>query len=207
MTRLARLLRSRRGTSYTLPVVLVVPVYLAILLTLFELGFVLLAGVGLRYAAFCAARSAAVWQSHPSADLAALRPRQAAWAAVAPFLGARPREIAAAGPVPADAPAFAREHAAYLSRTTTAEHGPGAAPPAEFLERQLLHAAARTDVRVEALAPADPHGLLRVTVVVRVPLVFPVASRLLDPDGRAPFEVPMTATVTLPNEAPEPDTP
>ena len=51
-------------------------------------------------------------------------------------------------------------------------------------------------MRVEALAPADPHGLLRVTVVVRAPLYFPVASRLLDPDGRAPFEVPLTAAVT-----------
>ncbi len=56
---------------------------------------------------------------------------------------------------------------------------------------------------VEALAPADPHGPLRVTVTFRAPLYFPVASRLLDPDGRAPFEYPLTATVTLPNEAPE----
>ncbi len=82
--RLRALARSRRGASYALPVVLVVPLYLAVLLAAFELGLVLLAGVGTRYAAFAAARSAAVWHSHPSAELAALRPRQAAWGRARP---------------------------------------------------------------------------------------------------------------------------
>jgi hypothetical protein len=68
------------------------------------------------------------------------------------------------------------------------------------LERKYLSAAARTTV--ELTAGTGPHDRLTVTVKVRAPLYIPFVSRFLDPDLSAPFEYPLEATVTLPNNAP-----
>lgn len=96
--------RSQRGTSYALPYVLVVPFYLAFVLAVFEMGFLLIAKIGTQTAAHAAARSAAVWHSAPAEKLPELRPKQAAWMALAAYAGGRQRELDAAGPVPPEAP-------------------------------------------------------------------------------------------------------
>ncbi len=195
--------RSQRGTSYALPYVLVVPFYLAFVLAVFEMGFLLIAKIGTQTAAHAAARSAAVWHSAPAEKLPELRPKQAAWMALAAYAGGRQRELDAAGPVPPEARESARSYADAVRRYTDGGHGAGAAPPVDFFERKFLNAAARTTVTVAALAPGDPHGPLRVTVTYRAPLYVPVVSRFLDADGRAPFERPVTVVVVVPNEAPE----
>jgi len=112
--------RRTRGASYALPAVLVVPVYLAILAVVFELAFLLLAGLGTAYSAHAAARSAAAWQSIGPAEAAAVRPRQAAWAALAPFLIDRQHSLDTAGPVPREAATSARRHRTAAARTTVA---------------------------------------------------------------------------------------
>ena len=74
-------------------------------------------------------------------------------------------------------------------------------PDLDFLKRKFLSTWGRTTV--ERKPPTgDPHGPLTLTVKVRAPLYLPVVSRFLDPDLSAPFEYPLEATVTLPNDAP-----
>src|SRR5262245_15070962 len=156
----------------------------------------MLAGLGTHYAAHAAARSAAVWHdSGPDAE-ADLRPRQAAWAGLAPFAGGSKRELDLAGPVPSEAAISAPDYVAAVRRYA----GGRASGTAE---RKFLNAAARTTVKVERLDTAGPRPMVRATVTFRAPLTCPVISRFMDPDGSAPFEYPITSVVTLPAEVPE----
>lgn len=202
--RLRRRAAGQRGASYSLPVVLTAPFYLMLVLLVFELTFLLVARAGTQYAAFAAARAAAVWHHAKHEPAAELRPKQAAWAHLAPFVTGRQRELDAAGPVPAEARELAPDYAAAVRRfMTPAGAAESRAPDAAFLERKVLNAAARAEVLVEPLGEDGPHRLVRVTVTFRAPLHMPVVSRFLDPDGTAPFEYPLRAAVTLTAEGPE----
>jgi Flp pilus assembly protein TadG len=178
--------------------VLVAPFYLGFVLAVFEIGFLLIAGIGTRYAAHAAARSAAVWADSGPAAEAGLRPRQAAWAALAPYVGGSPRELAAAGPVPPGAEDSAPGYAAAVRR-----YAAGRASGTDAAARRFLNAAARTTVTVEPVPASGPRPPVRVSVTYRAPLTWPVVSRFLDPDRSPPFEYPITAVATLPVEAPE----
>src|SRR5215468_4394074 len=59
---LARLARDEEGVSYSLPFTILVPFYLFFVIAVFEIGFVLLAKIGTKYAAHAGARSATVWR-------------------------------------------------------------------------------------------------------------------------------------------------
>ena len=190
------LIRRQRGASYSLPFVMVVPFYLVFVLAVFEAGFLVLARVQTQYAAHAAARSAVVWRSTPDPAIAELNINRSAWMSLAPCV--LTRWNGDSGPLPTGARESAPGYGAAIRRAST-----GSGPSAQIMEQKFLKAAARTTVTVEELKPGDSHGLLRVTVTFRAPLYFPVASRFLDPDGSPPFEYPLTATVTFPNEAPE----
>jgi len=212
MRSLRRLLRRQRGVSYSLSFVLVVPLYLTIMLFAVEAGFLLVTRIGVQYAAHQAARAAVVWQSAQPENLREQRIKQAAVQAVAPFLGGRQRELADAGPVAAWAEEHATDWAAavrkYMVPAVKAEPGlrrpydrPHEPSDAAFLRRKYMSAWGRTTVTVAPVG-TDPHGPITVTVRVRAPLYMPVVSRFLDPDLSAPFEYPLEATVTLPDDAP-----
>lgn len=193
--RLRALVRGRRGASYALPAVVVAPLYLLFILTIFEIGFLMLAGLGTHYAAHAAARSAAVWyDSVPDAE-ADLRPRQAAWAALAAYAGGSERELASAGAVPPEAVVSAPDFVDAFRRYAGGSSG--------AVKRKFLNASARTAVTVERVSDAGPRPMVRATVTFRAPLTCPLISRFMDPDGSPPFEYPITAVVTLPAEVPE----
>jgi Flp pilus assembly protein TadG len=211
---LRRLAVRDRGVSYSLSVVLIVPLYLTIMITAVELSLLFLARLGTQYAAHAAARSAVVWLHAQPEELREERIRQAATMALAPYTGGRQREVNDAGPPPpwadqnatdfADAVRLFQAPAASAGITAKRPYDPSRSPPpADFLRRKFLSAAARTTVKVEVADATDPHTLVTVTVTFRSPLYFPVASRFLDPDRSAPFEYPLTATVTLPADGPK----
>ncbi|MBX7106959.1 MAG: hypothetical protein K1X57_23010 [Gemmataceae bacterium] len=191
-----RRLNRQHGVSYSLPFVLVIPFYLTFMAMTVEVAFLLQAKLGTMAAAHAAGRAARVWLSAQPVELREQRIRQAAWTRLASYIGGRQHEIDVAGPVPAEAESGATEYAQaagrYLGNTQSDE---------AFLRRKYRHAAARAEVRVE-VASNDPRAMIKVTVRFRAPLYVPVASRFLDPDMRAPFEYPMTATATIPNDAP-----
>lgn len=185
-----------RGISYTLPFVLVIPFFLMFMALTVEIAFLLQAKLGTMTASFAAARAAIVWRSAEPAELRESRPRQAAITALAPFVGGRQREIDGAGPIPPDAESQAEDFAVAGARFM-----PSDTADAEFLKRKVRNAAARAEVTIEAESQG-PRALLRATVRFRAPLYVPVASRFLDRDGTGPFEYPLSATATLPNDAP-----
>lgn len=211
MLALRRLFRRQRGVSYSLSFVLIVPLYLTLMLLAVEAGLLLLTRLGLQYAAHMGARSAVVWQSAQPESLREERIKLAVVQALAGFLGGRQLELDGetippeADPHATDwadgvgkfqAPAVAVEPG--LRRPYTRSRTP---PDAAFLKRKFLSAWVRTTVELKPPTD-DPHGPLTLTVRVRAPLYMPVVSRFLDPDLKAPFEYPMAATVTLPNDAP-----
>lgn len=217
MTRSLRTIRRfatrTRGTSYSLPFVMIVPLYLIVILTTIEVGFLFLARIGTQYAAHAAARSAVVWRSAQPAERRDERVYQSAALALAPFVGGRQRELDSAGPPPAWAAEFATDFSDAVRRfeAPAASADPcirrpyqrsRTPPDADFLRRKFLIAAARTTVTVTPADPNDPRTALTVTVNFRAPLYLPVVSRFLDPDGSPPFEYPVTATVTLPADGP-----
>lgn len=185
----ARLVR-RRGASYSLPLVLVAPLYLLFVLSVFEIGMLMLARIGAGYAAHAAARSAAVWEwDEPGGP----NPRLAAWAALAPFVGAGEGELAAAGPVPGEAAAAAADYAdAFRGQLS-----------ADAAGRKFRNAAARTRVSLERIDASGTPPTLRATVSFRAPLRLPGVSRFIDPDRRWPFEYTLSATVDIPMARPE----
>lgn len=187
---------AERGVSYSMPFVLIIPFYLTFMVMTVEVAFLMQAKLGTMAAAHAAVRAAKVWHLAEPATLAEARIRQAAFTTLAAFTGGRQAEIDAAGPIPADAEAGAADYA---------EAGNGSlqshAVDDEFLRRKYRHAAARAELHVER-PTADPRGLIRITLRFRAPLYVPVASRFLDPDGRAPFEYPLSATATLPADGP-----
>src|SRR5262245_30556242 len=73
-----RLLRGQAGVSYTLPFVLTIPLYLIVMLAVFEMGFLLVAKIGTLYAAHAAVRAQIVWGSALPVELREPRVHQAA---------------------------------------------------------------------------------------------------------------------------------
>lgn len=172
-----RLRVRRRGASYSLPMVLVAPLYILTILVIFEIGGVLLAQIGTRSASHAAARSAAVWDGQP--DENADRTTRAAVAALTPFLWGHDR-------LTPDSP-DAVQYAAALRNDGD-------------LARKYTTAARRTSVAVEPLG-TGAHRRLRVTVTYQARLRTPVVSRLLSRDGSRDFR--LVATSELPAEGPE----
>jgi hypothetical protein len=211
---LRRIARRDRGVSYSLSVVMIVPLYMMVMICAFELALLMLARLGTQYAAHAAARAAVVWVDALPEELRDERIHQAAVMNIAPYTGGRQREVDDAGPPPAWAAEFATDFAdavrvfeapaAQAGITATRPYTPSRTPPdGGFLRRKFLSAAARTTVTVEPFDRTDPHAPIAVTVTFRAPLYFPVVSRFLDPDRSAPFEYPLTATVTLPADGPK----
>ncbi|MBX7103814.1 MAG: hypothetical protein K1X57_07020 [Gemmataceae bacterium] len=187
---------AERGVSYSLPFAMIIPFYLTFMAMTVEIAFLLQAKLGAMAAAQSAVRAAKVWQSAQPATLAEARIRQAAFTTLAAFVGGRQSEINAAGPIPSDAEAGADDYAAASNLALQSR-----AVDAEFLRRKYRHGAARTELQLE-MPKSDPRGMITVTIKFRAPLYVPLASRFLDPDRRAPFEYPLTASATLPADGP-----
>ena len=136
-----RCLCRTRGASYSLSVVLVVPLYLSAVLFAGEVGYLLLARQGVQYAAHAAARSASVWDTDD-------QPRRAAVAALAGFVG-RPRD--------------AQAGEAGIAREYAAAHGGEA-----VRERLFRAAAARTGVTIDR-ADGQVRATVRVRAPLRFP--------------------------------------
>jgi hypothetical protein len=179
-----------------LSLVLVAPLYVALILFIFEVGFLFLGRSGVGYAAYAAARSAAVWDWN---DPGGVHPRLAAWSALAPVAGASRNELSSAGAVPAEAVPASLDYAKLF------DGSPVPVAP-DNLARKFQNAAARTQVTVERTSANGMGEQVRVTVTYRAALRFPGVSRFLSPNRQAPFDYPLSSTVTLPSARPKAET-
>jgi hypothetical protein len=195
------------GASYMLSYVIVIPFYLLFLCLVVEATFLLVAKVGTLYAAHAAARSAVVWQWAQPQDLRQDRISQAVFTAMAPFSPSARRYFDA--PLPPGALRQATEWvSAYRMAAATAQAQAGPRRPyqrtqesPQQLMQHYLVASVRTTWKVD-IDRTRPDGLVRCTVTYRAPLYIPGSARILDPDGRWPYEYPITSTATLPAEGP-----
>ena len=197
------------GASYSLGFVMVAPLYLCFLLAVYESTLLLVAKVGTMYAAHASARSAVVWQSAEPASLRKDRMDQATFTAMAPFVGARTRDLRF-GSIPDSAYGQSVELAIVYRLYSSGSAGdppavvrpyPRGNAPSDYIIRKYLNAASRTEYTIggdAGMPGADTTAVVR----YRAPLYFPVVSRFLDPDGAWPYEYVIESRAVLPNETP-----
>jgi hypothetical protein len=204
---LVQVRNDEEGASYMLSYVMVLPFYLLFVCLVVEASFLLVAKIGTLYAAHAAARSAVVWQWAQPEDLRLTRTSQAVYTAMAPFSPSARRYFDR--PLPPGALQQAAEWvAAYrmAAAAANAQAGPrrpylrAEEPPQQLMQHYLV-ASVRTTCKLE-IDRSRPDGNIRCTVTYRAPLYIPGSARILDPDGKWPYEYPITSTATLPVEGP-----
>ncbi|MEN9556828.1 MAG: hypothetical protein RLZZ232_3114 [Planctomycetota bacterium] len=182
------------GLSMTLAFVLTVPILLLICGFFAELSLLLLAKIGTVYASYAAARCAAVWEFQ-DVNLRGARARAAVVTAMAPFaVQARSMGTTPSLPAPEDLSA-APWYALALRRFS------GTQIDAAMAVRQYLATGSRTTFKIDI--PSRESGEpVTAEVTYRSGFLVPGAGRLLDPDGRWPWEYPLTSRTSLPLELP-----
>jgi hypothetical protein len=209
---LAAVARDEAGLSYALAYVLTVPFYLFFLCMVYGASMLMVAKLGTLYAAHACARSAVVWQTAKPAELRQERMSQSVYSAMAPFVGARARDVltARSAPPPSaqrQALEFVMAHEFYSAGSRNLPP-PGNRPyprenaPGGYLYRKYMNAAARTTFRVDD-GTRTPGAPLRATITYRAPIYFPGVNRFLSSTGGWPYELEIRSTATLPNETPK----
>lgn len=163
-----RLVAGEAGAGTTLAYLMVVPLYIVTMMLILETCFMVLARVGVGYAAFAAARSAIVLGEQADAEASV---RQAAVAAFAPF--ASSLRTGAAGAA-ADGQAYVRAFEEEASRRGADTGNTG------YVSRQHADAAGHVTVALRRLPRGEPwEEDVEVTVAYAYPFVIPLVGRLL----------------------------
>lgn len=164
---LRRLLRQEQGAAYTLSYVMTFPLYALLLCLVIETTLVLIAKTGTVYAAYAAARAAAVWESAKPAGRMQAKAQLAAVHALVPFGSGSTvhQPLGGATPEPARLAAYLTEYRAHAPAEPVAEG---------YLTRKYRYALAAT--RVDLRSGEDK---IEATVHYDVPLHIPGVGRLL----------------------------
>jgi len=135
-----RFLADERGSAYTISYVMTLPLVVLLVAASAETAMILTARIGVGYAAFSAARSAAVWLPAGGEDAAQRRARQAAAQALIPFAnGLQDVNGPPVGSTDSLQEAWLEYHAASYA---------GSVSP-EYLRRKCRYAHAMTTVAIE----------------------------------------------------------
>ncbi|HEY1064724.1 MAG TPA: TadE/TadG family type IV pilus assembly protein, partial [Pirellulales bacterium] len=173
--------------------VMVLPVVMFVMILVVEAALVMTAKNGVTYAAFAAARAAAVWLPASGPEIAQEKAREAAVVALAAFAnGINQPELRASDGALEDA---------FVSLYREATDDPAAE---NYLRRKFRAAVEATSVELEE-SPADGEPWRRdVTAIVRFRYKFhlPITARLLGrSDGRAPLVSRATLALEIPQNA------
>ena len=187
--------RDEEGASYVLPLVMTIPLYLFFCLFVSEIVLLSLTKVGTTYAAYAGARSSAVWMAQKP-NLQKDRMRQAVVSGLSPFVASGHQLFGVAGDPKWPIDVHLNEYLLSLER---------------FSERSIDRASMSTHFRRVAARTSIDHdvsqsnGFRSVTVKVtyRAPFLFAVVARWLDPDHRAPYEMPVRSVATFPIAEPK----
>lgn len=182
-----RFLREERGAAYSLGLVLVVPFYTGLIATVVETTLMLVVKTGTNYAAYAAARAAAVWlpdEDSPPPDAPDYLPLEnregmvhlAAVNAIWPYASGS-REHVAGGPG-----AFPYNAQAARACIRAYHRYSGGRAPDDYLDRKWRYAAKATKIQIER-SSAEFNAELTVTVEYEMPLNVPGVGRFLG--GRA----------------------
>jgi hypothetical protein len=163
-----RLLVGEEGAGTTIAYLMVMPLYIVTMMLILETCFMLLARVGVGYAAFAAARSAIVLGEQADVEASV---RQAAVAAFTPFASSL-RTAAAGAAAHGQAYVTAFEEEARRRGADTGNTG--------YVSRQHADAAGHVTVALRRLPRGEPwEEDVEVTVAYAYPFVIPLVGRLL----------------------------
>jgi Flp pilus assembly protein TadG len=194
---LRRFARNEDGAAYTLSFVMVMPIYALLMCLIIEAALMLTAKLGTVYAAFAAARSAAVWSSATTWEKTQKKARLAAVKSMVPFASGTQSAVSSIPTNLEGAPnplAFWGAYQAYAN------------DPVD--EKYLLakYAYALANVRVTIAGPpvksTDP---INVKVIYQFPFNVPGIGRILGEPGPGGYYFPISSEVTIPNEGPRDD--
>lgn len=166
-----RLWHSEEGGVYTLSYVMTFPFYLLLIALALECSLLIVAKIGSVYAAYAAARSAAVWESAGTTSTMTNKMHQAAALAMTPFSSGAARHVISQGSRPT-----ARQVNALL-KGYKEYRGSGDAYGDEYLARKCRYAWAATQVSLTK--PQSDGKAIEVTLRYRAALHIPGIARLL----------------------------
>lgn len=201
---LQRLARDEDGAAYTLAYVMVIPLYVTFMCLAVETTLVILAKFGTNYAAFAAARAAAVHDTNQSSALAQEWAQRAAVQAFVPFANGTRAASQSAGGAESVGPSGEEYLAAYTAYATKPANP-------DYLRRKYADAAAHISCTV-ALAPYEPPvdeepwlHTCAATVDYRYTFHIPLVGRLLGQTDASGTFYHLVSTATLDGEAPKND--
>lgn len=204
----AELRCSEMGGSYSISLLMVLPLFVTLVAFFFECNQLMISNLGLNYAAYSAARSAAVWQpidekSSNGTTTLEERCRFAAARVLTPFSASNATMIPA-GQSPVQVRRASLIASAYQQATESDDRR------AMYIAKKFYRAYSATSAKVQVAA--DPTNArsryATVSVTYRPPLLLPGMGRFLgerveDADGfGSNFVRTMKATYTLPVDAP-----
>jgi hypothetical protein len=169
------------------------PIVMLLVCVVIETSLVLVVKTGTMYAAFAAARSAAVWLP-ADPKLADHKIRLAAIHAMVPFSEGNPIHTSRLG-----APAGGTGLGAAYYKAYSKYGGDRAKAPPEYLAKKLAFAVRATEVTWSPRRPVENEDI-NVTVRYKMPLHIPGAARVL---GHSDGVYPITSQATLQNEGPK----
>jgi hypothetical protein len=202
---LAELRRSEIGGSYSIAILMVLPLFVTLLAFFIECNQLMLAKLGLGYATFSAARSAAAWQPidlyfADSESRLKARCHLAAARTLTPFIsGAQPT-------APTIIDAMARSRVDQVFDAYQRQRGT-AGVSRSYLSQKFFNACAATTIDAVRISKSSASAADRiaVTVTYRAPFLLPGIGRLLgEPvvaatgDAGIDYVRPMTTTVECP---------
>jgi hypothetical protein len=188
------------GAAYSVAIALTLPLYITLLTVWIQATLLLMAQLGMFYAAFAGARAASVWDgTDVSEKTSNAQIRSAVRNAATPFVSGDARwtpSPATVSPLAlAQAEAFASVYDEYLKSP---------AIPTEHLRSKRLHAQSSVEVGIDRHRAAGADSVT-VHVEYAIPIALPVAGWFLGdevraPDGDAAYVRTLEASVTLATE-------
>ena len=168
---LSRFSRDERGAAYTLSIVMVLPPYVFLVCMVIECMLILQVKIGTMYAAYAAARSAAVWLPAETPEDPLERVECAAAQGIAPFASARTLHIEAVtgtgGESREDQEDCVETYQKYADDALTAH----------YVSDKLRYARIATHVRMLEVSDADP-DVVDVEVEYEMPMNVPYTGRV-----------------------------
>ena len=168
---LSRFSRDERGAAYTLSIVMVLPTYVFLVCIVIECMLILQVKIGTMYAAYAAARSAAVWIPAETPEDPMERVQCAAAQGIAPFASARGLHVEAATGTGGESREDQEDCVEAYRKC--ADHGLADS----YVSDKLRYARAATRVRILETAGTDP-DVVDVEVEYEMPMNAPCTGRV-----------------------------
>ena len=191
--RAVRVSLSEEGVSYSLSFVLVTPIIMFFCVLVVETVLIHMARIGVSYAAYAGARSAAVWIPAKPVDVRLERITQAVDTALAPFTFNREDKLNPPKPLALKTV----DQFAMAYGLLTFESDENRTVTVGDMSKRYLFASGRRGIRT-----LDKDGVCTVRLYYNYRCLFGFAGRILDPDHQSPFEIEMNSTCKLPTERP-----